>query len=132
MKEQEEGRQCYWSLRHGREGSDRSYIRGTRATAARIRAGRGGRAREDAPASLLPSGPSSVFPSLFRLPVSLFCLPVSVLVPPIGQTKLQPDVTLGLGVCRPQPPGAQRRTEMWAMGAERHGRPNSTDPRSIT
>ena len=45
-------------------------------------------------------GLSSAFQSLFRLPVS-------VLVPPIGQTKLQPDVTLGLGVCRPQPPEAQ-------------------------
>lgn len=56
MKEQEEGRQWYWSLRHGREGTDRSYIHSTGATATRIRAGRGGRAREDTPlASLLPS-----------------------------------------------------------------------------
>lgn len=51
------------------------------------------------PVSPPPSGLSPAFPSLV-------CLPVSVLVPPIGQTKLQPDVTLGLGVCRPQPPGA--------------------------
>lgn len=43
-------------------------------------------------------------------PWPLFCLPVSVLVPPIGQTKLQPDMTLSLGICRPQPPGAQRKT----------------------
>lgn len=54
MKEQEERRQCYWS-RGMEERTDRSHTT-ARATAARIRAGRGGRAREDTPlASFLPS-----------------------------------------------------------------------------
>ena len=144
MKEQEEGRQCYWSLRHGREGSDRSFIHSTRATAARIRAGRGGEREKTPrplfrlPVSLPPSGLSSAFRSLFRLPVSLppaglssafpslFRLPVSL--PPSGLSSAflslswcrllaNPDVTLGLGVCSPQPSEAQggRACGQWAQ-----------------
>ena len=81
--------------------------------------------------SLPPFHLSSAFRSLFRLPVSL---PPSCLCPGAAYWPNQAAARRDSGFRRLQTSALRStgRTGMWAVGAERHGRPNSTDPRSVT